>query len=89
MERMYYSYDCFLYYISFVELKAFYLANQDPQKTQVKTEKAQFNSMFSTANDNLAHALTTDSDLHDCEETQLAATTLVRCTHNTQLFTFS
>ena len=33
--------------------------------------------------------LTTDSDLHYCEETQLAAATLVCSTHNTQLFTCS
>ena len=32
---------------------------------------------------------TTDSDLHYCEETQMAASTLVCRTHNTQLFTFS
>ena len=31
-------------------------------------------------------ALTTDSDLHYCEETQLAATTLMCSTHDTQLF---
>ena len=36
-----------------------------------------------------ALSLTTDRDLHYCEETQLAASTLVCSTHNTQLFTFS
>ena len=36
-----------------------------------------------------ALSFTTDRDLHYCEETQLAASTLVCSTHNTQLFTFS
>ena len=40
-------------------------------------------------NIDVKHTLTTNSDLHYCEETQMAASTLVCSTHNTQLFTFS
>ena len=35
----------------------------------------------------VSFSLTTDSDLHYCEETQLAAAILACSTHNTQIFT--